>query len=167
MVIRVATGATSSSPGVRRLHMRIGHLARTLGSGAALYVVMAACGGSDRAAETGDAGAAELVDAFVDEVASPVKDAKADPVTPDVAVEQCDKVVKYQGSADYYVAEHAYPGKTIAQLSAVRVVITPSPAQIEGYNHQQTLPHLRDGFGAVLCSPVSAGPSPYSITFVL
>ncbi|AKV04570.1 hypothetical protein AKJ09_11233 [Labilithrix luteola] len=142
-----------------------------------LYVVMAACGASDRAAGLaasnddggggGSVDASEIVDAFVDSMTNPVGDAKADPLPPDVATEKCDKILKYGGVTDYYVAEHAYPGKTAAELALVHFTIT-APNYLEGYSLQfGSGGYVRDGSVAVMCDMVNGTPSTKTVTFVL
>jgi hypothetical protein len=151
--------------------MRLPTVVRTLGSGALFYVVMAACAASDRGGGfTADGGGpASALDAFVDGVASPVGEASAQNAPPDVATEPCNK----KGTGDYagYVyAVHEYPGKTIAELSAVRVVAHYAKAAhiVEGasFNHYATTALLRDGSAAITCGPAS-GPSIDSATFIL
>lgn len=143
---------------------------RTLASGAVLYVVMAACGSSDRVSDVvaGDGGIVgsdgDVVDALVDALVNPVKEASA-AEPPDVATEPCDKMLKYN-NADWYVAEHAYPGKTAAELASVRVVF-PTNA-LAGYGQQVTVGQfVKDGSAATICGPVSNGPPAFSYTFIL
>ncbi len=150
--------------------MRLTHVFRSLASGFVLYVVMAACGASDNIvasmSDGGDVGDA-LVDALGDALVNPVGDAKADPLPPDVATESCTKVLKF-GGVDSYVAEHAYPGKTAAELSLVQTVI--ASTALEGYTMQVSVGHyVRDGFVAQYCGAVSGGTAISSgkVTFVL
>jgi hypothetical protein len=170
MVMGVESVATPTSDGL----MKIGQVLRTLGSGTALYFVMAACGASDRVggpvgSDGGGASSdgADIIDALVDELGNPVKEAAAGPLPPDVATESCTKMVKYNGATDYYVAEHAYPGKLVADLTAVRVALTPTVVPVGTYTHQMTTTFLSDGVVGVLCTPVSAGASTWTVTFVL
>ncbi len=149
--------------------MKNGHIARTLVSGAALYLVMAACGASDRAgsvaADGGAVDAEQLVDAFVDGLVDPVPPANAETLPPDVATEPCNKILKYSGQ-DWYVAEHAYPGKTAAQLALVRGMA--ESTALAGYTHTfSVLVSVRDGGAAAPCNSVLSGQSNLSMTFVL
>lgn len=156
--------------------MKLQHLGRTLVSGALFYVIAAACGSSDNvgsaAKDGGELDVVAAIDAIVDGVVDPVKDANADPLPPDVATEQCDKQGTV-GAATYLYAVHAYAGKTVQDLSAVRVVLHYSNGAAQAptiggtnYDNAVTIPVLRDGSAAVFCG--SAGSLIYDkATFIL
>lgn len=126
-----------------------------------IYVVMAACGGSSSAPDTkssdgSSSGATPSgpFDAFVDQMMQPVPDAIAGPTPPDVAYESC------VSNAAGMVAEHAYPGKTMVDLSGLRAVVhfgAASSNRLTGangaYENSTSWPvYVRDGAAAVLCS---------------
>lgn len=142
--------------------MKIGQVVRTLASGTALYLVMAACGASDRGgggAVGGDGGgvdAEQIVDAFIDELGNPVKDANAGPLPPDVATEACDKMGGVGGSTASTFAVHQYPGKTAADLSAVQVLahsVAGTAPTIDGalFDRINLTTIVRDGAVAINC----------------
>lgn len=108
--------------------MRIGNVIRSLISGAVLYAAMAACGAAESAnaprgldASTDESAADAFADAFVDELGNPVGDAVAGPLAPLVFVEPCDKTVAING-APGKGATHSFPGKSVNDLAALRVV---------------------------------------------
>ena len=149
-----------------RCPLRIAHTARTLLSGTALYLVMAACGASDKgvAAVAGDGGFVAALDAMGDAISDPVRDARADPLPPDIATETCSAnspIVKY-GGADSYIVEHAYPGKTVQELALVRVV-GESPS-LGGYTHRvgghYGDVYIKNGSVGVPCWPGTPGSVP-------
>jgi hypothetical protein len=110
-----------------------------------------------------------LVDAIVDGVANPVSEASAAPL--DVATEPCNKTGTVNGSSFVY-AVHEYPGKTVQDLSALRVVSHfvsgPQRPTIAGvaFEQQAGVPFLRDGFAAAFCG-ASGAPTYDSVTFIL
>lgn len=127
---------------------------------------MAACGSSHSAgvggpdAATGPHEAGGPMDALV----SPVPEAQAGPLPPDVVVEQCDKMGLTVGTTTYFYAEHAYPGKSKADLARVGVVVHlpgGSPALGHGYEDVVGSPYVKDGFAAFTCAQGQ------SVTFVL
>lgn len=151
--------------------MRLSNVLRSLGSGIVVYLVVAACGSSDSAINAMlDGGLTDSAIALVDGIANPIGEASADPLPPDIATEQCDKAGTTQGQASLY-AVHAYPGKTINDLSSIRV-IAHSTAQfvhvVEGSTYGDLLgaPQFRDGSVAVYCGP-SATLFTSSVTFIL
>jgi hypothetical protein len=159
--------------------MKIGHTTRTLLAGTTLYVVMAACSASDRGgpsrnfgADGGPLGDAHgIIDAFVDELAAPVSDAKAGPLAPDVATETCNSTGTYQGAATSF-AVHNYPGKTVEDLSAVRIFgqLTNGGASIGGSSYADSpspLTFIRPGSIAVYCGVVGGAAQFNTVTFVL
>lgn len=153
--------------------MRLVVAARSLGSGVLVYLVMAACGSSDSAVATmldgGDGDA--VIDALIDGVVSPEDEASAGPLPPDVATEPCNKSGAIGPTGAVY-AVHTYSGKTVNDLSAVRIVTHAAPSSskhtIEGatYEFGGGVPLLRDGAVAVFCG--TTGASSYdSVTFIL
>lgn len=153
--------------------MRIAHVVRSFVSGTIVYVVATACGASDRIAsvstdggeEAHDGSVISLVDALGDVLANPVDDARADPLTPDIATETCSHGTSYK------YAVHAYPGKSANELSAVRVVcLMHEAASVDGVTYaqsqNQTALLLREGSVALLCGPVG-GLACDSVTFIL
>lgn len=158
--------------------MRISNVLRSLASGAVLYVVMAACGSSDSGGGSVDAGSggldgADIIDAMIDDLGNPVKDAKADPLPPEVATEPCDKSGTLSVSpASYMFAVHDFPGRTVNDLANLRVVGHYGNAggkpMIAGppYEYGGAVPSLRDGSATVNCG--TSGALAYdSITFIL
>jgi hypothetical protein len=156
--------------------MRYSHSAPKLVLGSIIvYVAMAACGGGpDPLVSNGkDAGtdgqsldSTSPVDAMLDALTDPVKEASAAP--PDVAVEQCDKISNLTGSQVLY-AEHAYPNKTVVQLAGVVGVAhmkSVATQTLPSYSDAVLPVQLRPGFAAVVCGP--PGPNGYdTVTFVL
>jgi hypothetical protein len=118
--------------------MKIGHLVRTLGSGTALYIVMAACGSSDRAVDaiSGDGGG-------LDEQGGAQAWHVAEHAYPGKTVEQLAMV------------------HVLGDLPASQPALT-------GYTHQQNGSYagvfVKAGGVAVLCSTVA---TTQTITFVL
>ena len=154
---------------------------RSLASGFVIYVAMAACGASDGvvASMGGDGGSGgvvdeggSFVDAFVDALANPVGDAKAEPLPPDVATEQCNKTGTFGGNPSNF-AVHDYPGKTVEELSAVRMVAhlaSVQKADIGGvYDYSLTVLNasVRAGSVAVYCGAVGGNQAYDSVTFVM
>lgn len=154
---------------------------RTLGvfaSGTIVYGVVAACsagGGAGGGEASRDAGFFDALvrdaDALLDALVNPTPDANAGPLPPTVNVEACTLVVPYGGS-NFLYAEHAYPGKTAVELSAVRAIVTypagsPSTASWPpGYLTYSGTPYVKDGAVAVSCG-VQGGAVAQSATFVL
>jgi len=142
--------------------MRIAHIARTLGAGAALYVAMAACSASDQVGSSPDAGLDAFLDAVADSVTAPVKDAKAETLPPDVVTEPCDKVGMI-GNTQYQFASHSYIGATIVDLSALRAVGHYSPkGNLKAtvgpgvFEHTQAPVLLRANEAVVWCGPLGS-----------
>ncbi len=143
---------------------------------------MAACGASDGvvASMGGDGGSGgvvdeggALVDAFVDALANPVGDAKAESLPPDVATEQCNKTGTL-GPTPSNFAVHDYPGKSVEELSAVRVIghiASVAKPSIGGnsYDHTTSVLNssLRPGSVAVYCGATGGSQAYDTVTFVL
>ena len=105
-----------------------------------------------------------MVDAIIDALTDPVKEAMAAP--PDVAIETCNKSY-VSGVTTIYYAEHSYPGKLVNDLSAVRVIAhVPGASPIPGpYHDYVTTPIIRDGAAAITCG---ANAAVYDkVTFIL
>lgn len=107
----------------------------------------------------------QIIDALID----PVSEAKAQVLPPLTATETCNKTFQYMGTTTYAYAEHAFPGFTVEQLSAVRVLVTfgsdyPAAATIPGYRQSVTTPDVRDGFVALRCGTANTYSS---VTFIL
>jgi hypothetical protein len=170
--------------------MRVEDIARSLAGGVVVYVVMAACSGSQdapgRADVAGGSGGmqmsavdaagsggavaereAGILESLVDALAEPVAEAKA-ALPPDIATEQCNKTASYNGGAGYYMyAEHLYPGKTINDLANIRVVTHLTPASpFPGYEYQTGGAYLANGRAAVPCG-TNGSTSSDSIVFIL
>lgn len=147
--------------------MRIQTMLRSLASGLAIYVAMAACSAAERTMSADpDASSASVGDAlagFLDEAGNPVGDALAD--TPDVSTEQCNKTGTFQGQPAW-IAEHKYSGKSLGELALVRTLV-PSTA-LDGYTHlEHGSAFVGDGKVAVYCGPKTGQPQFASVTFVL
>lgn len=168
--------------------MRAIDVVGSLSGSVVLYVAMAACGapaGSGRAGElststgaggtangasgAGSQGSGGVLGGLVDAMTNPVADAHA-ALPPDVATEPCNKRAHIGDSGiDYLYAEHAYPGKTKADLTALRqlghltsaYVVLPGYADIAGLGA-----YVRDGIAAVFCGS-SQAPIYDTITFIL
>ena len=154
---------------------KFNEIARALAAGALIYVVMAACGnkntpdsagagvsgGEEAGADTG--GASGWLDALTDPV-SEVQGA----IPPDIATEPCN-VTLPDGSPGVIWAVHAYPGRTVNELSAIRALAhipdmpsSSSGSALPGYNHHVAQVQLKDGSAAVYC-----GGNYDSVTFIL
>ena len=146
---------------------------KMLGGAIVVYVVMAACGASSNHGDATSAGdddgsiGAELDGALAalgDAVTNPVGEAAAGP-TATVVTEPCNKTGTNLGGTSFPYAEHAFPGKTKADLATLSFTINEgkdiwtSPA---GY---QTVigagAWIKDGSVAVTCAATS------TVTFVL
>lgn len=142
--------------------------AQFLGGACAIYVAMAACGASsDRSASSIDASARTGLgdSSAIDALTNPVTEAAADPIV-DVAQETCGPIA---GQATGIYAQHQYPGKTLTELTAVRVTIHYTatggaglPAL--GYADYQVSAFIKDGAALAAC-PVD-GAADY-VTFTL
>lgn len=165
--------------------MKISTVVKSAAAGMVIYVAMAACAASEQArtasmadedasassgGTSGTSGGGSIVDVIADvwaEASDPVKDAKADPLPPEVSVETCNKT--YTVGADTHVyAEHSYPGESITTLtSEVSVVVGVSSVNIPaGYSHfQHPGAYVKEGAVAVTCGP-QAGPAFSTVTFV-
>jgi len=154
--------------------MKISHVARALASGTVLYIAMAACGAAEsgHAPPLADAADSSLdavaaADAFADALVHPVKDAKADPLPPLTFDEPCDKDISVAGTMTKG-AVHDFPGKTPAEISAVRVLV-PTGGTAITYGAKTferstggTL-FVTAGSAVVLCGTALAGQS---VTFI-
>jgi hypothetical protein len=172
------------------------HIKKVLGgllSGAGIYAVMAACsagggGGGEAGGPAGpmasgqpigsDSSSGGFVDAFLDELVSPVPDAKAGPTAPtppDIAVETCTASYSQNYTNVSHFAEHAYPGKTVTDLAMVRVVahlVRPQDMWTGSVPMENQVPAtivIRDGMVAVWCGFAGGGgPAIYDkVTFIL
>jgi hypothetical protein len=135
---------------------------RTVGLlvGSSAIYILVACGSaiSERSpSPDSDSGAAADVDAIVDAIANPVREASAQPLPPITATEMCDK----QTTAGLY-AEHAFPGYTATQLAAMETLVTTKVVTIPGYTQSQGFAFVRDGYAAVSCDSAYT-----SVTFIL
>jgi hypothetical protein len=153
---------------------KLNEIGRALAAGALVYVVMAACGnksaqdmagagvGVDEAGtDTGSNGG--WLDALTDSV---TEARAADP--PDIVTEPCSVTHPNAGPGAFW-AVHAYPGKTVNELSAVRALAhipdMPSStdgASLPGYAYHIARVQLKDGSAAVYC-----GGNYDSVTFIL
>lgn len=155
--------------------MKLGTVGRSAGAGMVVYVVMAACSATEKGAPPGlttkketptaDSSAdtstsGGMLDAFVDALANPVSDAKADIADFDVSTVNCDKT---SGNVRY--AEKDYPGISATELAHVAALVD-GPTQISGYTKAPyPLSGVKDGAVAVVCGAASA-PAITSVTFV-
>ncbi len=141
--------------------MRAALVARSLVSGIVVYLLAAACAASDQVASAiADGGS--VADVLADVIATPVNDARAEPLGPEVVTERCDKRVVYV-SQEYFAAVHAYPGKTAAQLALVGTLLEQAGLP-DGYSHQRwTAVFVKDGSVMVLCDVVAANKTQYAI----
>ena len=141
---------------------------------------MAACGASDGIVASMQDGGGPLGDAFAgaadafgDALVNPVNDAKADPLPPDVATEPCDKTGTL-GPTPSNFAVHDYPGKSVEDLSAVRVIghidaVAKPSIGGNSYDHTTSVLNssLRAGSVAVYCGATGGAQAYSSVTFVL
>jgi len=152
---------------------KFNEIARALAAGALIYVVMAACGnknGQDTAALSGgeDAGAdTGGTSGWLDALTDPVSEAQG-ATPPDIATEPCNFTLP-DASTGFIWAVHAYPGKTVNELSAVRALAhipdmpsSFSGSDLPGYDHHVAQVQLKDGSAAVYC-----GGNYDSVTFIL
>lgn len=150
--------------------MKLREVRRALFGGFAIYVLVAACSGAEDARVAGAGGSsghdAGMLDAIADALTDPVGEAEAG-TPPDVATEPCDKVGDIGGTMFVY-AEHAYPGKTVADLAPIAIAAHfTAGAAFAGYEHSTVAgTYLAAGKVAVNCGPQSA-PTFDSVTFVL
>lgn len=159
--------------------MRLPLVARSLLSGALVYVLASACAATSHipALDGDDSGGAgvsqrspsdsirDAIADVVDEIVTPVPDAKAADPEPDIATESCLAVLKFNGS-DAYFAQHHYPGKTRTDLATLHTLVESS--QVEGYTDALVPPTwVRDGSAVAFCGYVVAGAVATKITFVL
>jgi hypothetical protein len=140
-----------------------------LASGTVVYFVMAACSsvsGGVRGATGSDSG---FVDALVDVLVSPIPDANAGPTVDTVAC-STGGTVDGGASGTYLYVEKTYPGKTVADLSAVRVVVNyPGSFGFQhppGYASVIASPFVKDGAVAVFCGPAGTNLLADSVTFI-
>lgn len=75
------------------------------------------------------------------------------PAAPAVFDEACDKSFTAPGATTpTSYAEHAFPGKTAAELATVAVLVSfNSPLAIPGYGLLSGTPQIRDGAVGVTC----------------
>jgi hypothetical protein len=148
-------------------------------AGSIVVYAIVACGsaamGPSLGEATQDASAPRVVDAasmgaaLADALANPVPEAAAQSLSPIVATENCDKSWPAPGytNVSYLYAEHAFPGYTAAQLSAVRALtVYASSTSVPvppGYTQYQNLAFVRDGYAAIQCG--STTPSGTTLTF--
>jgi len=79
-------------------------------------------GGMSQGGSSQDSG---LRDALADAITDPTPDADAaEPTGPTSFDEPCDIDIEYAPGSHIFFADHAFPGKTKAELSAIRVVLT-------------------------------------------
>jgi hypothetical protein len=134
---------------------------------------MVACGSSkvDIVPDTGDGAPANSRDssgtmgAIADALTNPESSAMAGGGTPDVAVEQCDKMApETDGGPNVRYAEHAYPGKTTTDLVALHAAYHYTTGPFYGSYSVSTAPNIfiKDGSALVAC-----GPNVDTVTFVL
>lgn len=112
--------------------------------------------------------AAELVDALT----NPVPDAEAAIAPPTTATEKCVTTPGDSG-VRYFYATHSFPGKTISDLSALRVIAHIGQASVAppGYENVAigTI-YVNDGEAAVQCASASGAtiyPNFDTVTFIL
>jgi hypothetical protein len=110
---------------------------------------------------------ADAAHAAVDALANPVPTASAAPLPL-----QTDSVACSLDVGGYQWAEHAYPGRSAAELSFVRVVIALPQrwqAPLDRYDSHASFPGLllvRDGSVAYQCGVKDNYFTPKSVTFV-
>lgn len=145
--------------------MRWGYVGGSVLGAAAIYVCAAACSASS----SGGGGALEdaraAVDALLDQIASPVADAKADTPPLQTATEACDKTYACNTVQCLY-AEHAFPGRTAAELRTViaQATFLPVVSAPAGYTVMNVPVFIKDGSVATYCG-TTATPAYQSITF--
>jgi hypothetical protein len=153
---------------------KLNEIGRALAAGALVYVVVAACGnktaedtagagvGVDEAgSDTGSSGG------WLDALTDPTTEARA-AAPADIVTEPCN-VTHPDASPGFVWAVHAYPGKTVNELSAVRALAhipdmpsSTSGSSLPGYSYHTAQVQLKDGSAAVYC-----GGNYDSVTFIL
>jgi hypothetical protein len=152
---------------------KLNEIGRALAAGALVYAVMAACG-SKTAQDTAASGVG-VDDAssdkgsnggWLDALTDPATEAHAAP--PDVVTEPCN-VTHPDAGPGFLWAVHAYPEKTVNELSAVRALAhipdlasSTSGSNLPGYSYHVAPVQLKDGSAAVYC-----GGNYDSVTFIL
>lgn len=142
-----------------------------LAAGIAVYGAVAACSaaGTTSAGQGRDGGPGAIVGALVDAahaavdaLANPVPTASAAPLPLQVDVEPCN----VEGANGVLYAEHAYPGRSAAELSATRAIVSPAGQSYfpPGYVGIVGNTVVRDGSAAVQCG-IKSQPAP-TVTFV-
>ena len=142
--------------------MKVREIVRTLVGGCVVYVLMAACAGSEGAGRGGGNGSGG---ASGGGVTDPVAGAQAG--EPTVVTEKCTKQGELDGMPILY-AEHAFPGRSLDELAGVHVYahLLQSNRVVPGYEYSVSAPQLAEGKVAVFCGYANA-PGLDSVTFVL
>jgi hypothetical protein len=112
----------------------------------ALWCVLAAC--SSVPGTTGDD--THGTDATGSSDSAPHVDAAP---TTQIDTESCTHSASFGGTTANY-AEHAYPGKTVADLAGLVVrwhVVDGNGYTLPGYTHELGMPYIKDGFAAAIC----------------
>jgi hypothetical protein len=151
---------------------KLNEIGRALAAGALVYVVMAACSSKTAQDTTGsgvgvdEAGTDTGNGGWLDALLDPATEARA--ADPDIVTEPCN-VTHAEAGPGFVWAVHAYPGKTVNELSAVRALAHipdmpsgTSGSSLPGYNYHVAPVQLKDGSAAVYC-----GGSYDSVTFIL
>jgi hypothetical protein len=173
-VIYVAMVACSTSAAPRPGFRSVGDADEDEGAGGRGAVSGAA--GNAEGGGTGSGGSpveprdAGLVDALVDAIRPPIRDAEAAP--PQVFTVQCDVEVPQANGVSHFFAEQAFPGLSVEQLAGVSVVFRYKAEYAkDGYAHQVALATLKPGSARAFCGAQATGGAdaiPYeSATFVL
>ena len=141
--------------------MTVREIVRTLVSGCVVYVLMAACAGSEGAGRggSGSSATAQGGGGVWNTVTDPVADAQAG--EPEVFTEKCDK--KFGNGMPY--AEHTYSGKSLTDLATLVAIVHVGAADGSappGFSDYTTYVWLADGRAAATCSSPSD-----SVRFVL
>jgi len=79
--------------------------------------------------------------------------AQLDGATTEVDTESCTHTASFGGTNANY-AEHAYPGKTVVDLSGLVVrfhIVDGNGFTLPGYDHELSVPYIKDGFAAAIC----------------
>lgn len=146
--------------------MRAKEVLRAVVGACLVYGAMAACAAHEQAGAAGEPNVAQDGATTLDALTNPVPEAQAGPAA-DVATEDCDKK-HVSGATTYYFAEHAYPGKKLADLVGLRVTmhLDAEVASVgNGYLDSQQLALLKDGSAAVVCG-TNTKPN-VTVTFTL
>ncbi len=148
--------------------MRFANVVGSLVSGIVLSGLAAACSAPEHVDGPGDAGVAVNPLSAIAPDANALPESVADPFRMNVAVEQCDKTATVEG-LNRAVAVHAYPGKSRAELAAVRVIAHASAQYVvdgTSFTDYVASAYIRDGAAMVECG--TPGALPFDrVTFVL